>query len=252
MKKIRSLCIIILFGVALCSSVIVSANSDKVDDQVEITVTNIQKEIDNIMALDEKELFYEPGFSEDGKQAYTNRDGDCYYFGDTGELVRYTSSEESSMGNGIKVNEEEVKKAAEVYLENLVEDASYYHFESIDYNEYVYAYSVMYAHEINGITTNDIVFLGINNDLDLITFSLPRPYAFQNIENLQIDQEKIKSEALDTFRKESGENSNKAQVVGISIVEDKDGKMVYQVEVKSSYVMDGETMENLDYVYIPI
>lgn len=41
-------------------------------------------------------------------------------------------------------------------------------------------------------------------------------------------------------------------VVGLSIVENEDGNINYRAEVKSSCIIDGKSIEALDYVDIPI
>ncbi len=252
MKHTKSFVIILFFGIALSGSVVADANSNKVDIQKEITLNNASTEIENILSVDEQELFYDSLLSEKDEEIYTNGQGDYYYFGDTGDVTGYTCKEEAFGDNGLKADEEKVKKAAEKYLKSMVEDPTYYQLKSIDYDEYVYIYSFMYTHQIDSVDTNDVILLGIDNDLKLVSFSLPRPYAFQEMDNMQIDRDKIEKEALDIFSKEHNGNTQEAKVAELVLVKEDDGKMYYLAQVETHSATNGNVTESIDTVFIPI
>ena len=262
MKQVRYFIAIVAFVIVAGISVRAIANSNKVDNQIEMTVDNVAAEIESIMDTKENELFYEEALSEEGDQVYTNRDGDYYYYNDNGEFLGYTCSAneletkavqiEALGARAIQPTEKDIEMVAQKYLENVAEDASYYQLQSIDYDKYVCVYTVLYTHSIDGVNTNDIVYLGIDNELNLILFSKPRPYVFLEIDDMEVDREKIKGEALDIFSKESKEKLVELEAADITIGINDSGSPEYQVRVESKHVEDGETMESLDYVYIPI
>ena len=209
-------------------------------------------EIRDIMDTKEKQLFYEPTLSEDGEKVYTNREGDRYYFEDTGEITGYTCSEDAFGKNEAKADLEEVKEAAEKYLESVVEDPSYYQLKDIGYDEYVYVYSFLYTHQVDGVDTNDVVILGIDNELNLLTFSLPRPYAFQEMDDISIDQEKIKKEDLDFISQGyEGSNLEGTKVTDLRLLE-QEGEIGCLVQLEIHNEIEGEVIESLDAIIVPI
>ncbi len=262
MKYVRYFVVVLAFGMVASISVNAIANSKKINNQIEINVDNVTSEVESIMDTKENELFYDEELSEEGDQVYANKNGDHYYYNDNGEFLGYTCSMEELEAKTVQAEtlaarsaqpaKEDIEMAAQRYMESIAEDASYYQLESIDYDEYVCVYTVLYTHRIDGVNTNDIVYLGIDNELNLILFSIPRPYAFRGIEDLKADREKIKDEALDIFSKEFQEKLLELEATDITIGINDSGMPEYQVRVESKYMMDGETMESLDYVYVPI
>ena len=251
MKHTKSLILMAILGIILSGTIMVIADSNKIDDQIEITESNATTEIENIMATAEKKLFYESSLSGDGEEVYTNREGDYYYFEDSGEMTGYTCSEEAFGKNEVKASEEEVKKAAEVYLASVVDNPSYYQLTDIDYDEYVYVHTFYYSHQIDGVSTNDTVVLGIDNELNLVTFFLPRPYAFQEMEDMKINKDEIGQTALAILSEKYNGNMGEATVTGLTLVE-KDDEISYLVNVESYSIVEEEKVENFDSVFVPI
>ncbi len=251
MKRAKSLAVMAVFGIGLSGTVMVIAGSNKINDQADITISNAMSEIESIMSTDERKLFYESSLSGNGEEVYTNREGDYYYFEESGEMIGYNCNEEAFGKNGAKASEEDVKKAAEAYLTNAVEDPSYYQLSSMDYDEYVYVHKLYYTHQIDGIETSDTVILGIDNELNLVTLFLPRPNAFQDLDNMQINKDEISQTALEMLSEKYEGSMDGATITGLSLVE-KDEKICYLVYVTSYNTVGEEKIETLDTVYIPI
>ena len=250
MKNKKYLGIILVISAIVGISGIVTADSRKITDQVELTLDNAPKELENILNTDEKKLTYDTTFPE-GEKLYENKSGDLYFFGDDGKITEYVSNTDTITFEQTKINETDLLKAADKYLENLVEDPSYYQLNLVDYDEYTYTHGVAYTHKVGEYNTTDLVYLRIDNELNLIHFSIPRPYAFQGIEQLNKDPDNIKQEALEQFRQKYGDELIDAKATNLQLGIDDNGNIAYQVDIENTLMMEDNEIEELNIEYIP-
>ncbi len=104
MKNKKYLGIILVISVIVGISGIVTADSRKITDQVELTLDNAPKELENILNTDEKKLTYDTTFPE-GEKLYENKSGDSYFFGDDGKITEYVSNTDTITFEQTKINE---------------------------------------------------------------------------------------------------------------------------------------------------
>lgn len=251
MKYVKYIGIAVGIGVILGVTGIVKADLAKVNDQAELTLDNAETELENIMAVKARKLIHEENIELPGQQVYTNKDGDLYYISDTSEVIGYSSDIEPMKKEQLRADESNVIKTAEEYLTQLVDDVSYYQLDNISYDEYTYRYSLVYIHKIGEVGTTDIVYLTIDNELRLDMFMLPRPYAFQEMEDIEINIEAIRQQAIEIFDKKYGESRVGAEGKDLRFATDEEGNIGFQVEVKSNVMVEGETMEDWDMIFVP-
>ena len=125
------------------------------------------------------------------------------------------------------------------------------HIHEIDYDVYAKAYSVIYNHRIGDLNTSDMVYLGIDNELNLIMFSIPRAYAFQEIEGIEVNQNQVQQEAMELFYQEYGDYIIDAEVKQLQLGTDENGAFAYQVVIESRKRINGEESDAIDVVFVP-
>lgn len=250
MKKAKYLGIIIVLGTILYITGIATADSRKISNQEDVTINNAETELQNILNVEEKKLIYSGAISEKTPM-YKNESGDLYIFGDNGRVTEYASNIDNVELREEKANETEVLSAAEKYLESLVEDPSYYQITHTNYDENLCVYSIIYAHTIGEYNTNDIVYLGIDNELNLIVFSIPRPYAFETIQYEKIHPETIQQNAINKFYQEFGNDCMDVTVKDLQLGTDDNENLGFQVYIEGYHMMDGEKIDEGDIIFIP-
>ena len=100
----KSCKVVLVISVIVGISGIVTADSRKITDQVELTLDNAPKELENILNTDEKKLTYDTTFPE-GEKLYENKSGDLYFFGDDGKITEYVSNTDTITFEQTKINE---------------------------------------------------------------------------------------------------------------------------------------------------
>lgn len=153
-------------------------------------------------------------------------------------------------------DQEEITMAnCEEEIENVLEadKRKLYCEESISEEEQVYAkaYSVIYNHRIGDLNTSDMVYLGIDNELNLIMFSIPRAYAFQELEGIEVDQNQVQQEAMELFYQEYGDYIIDAEVKQLQLGTDENEAIAYQVVIESRKRINGEESDAIDVVFVP-
>mgnify|MGYP001103262576 CR=1 FL=1 len=106
-------------------------------------------------------------------------------------------------------------------------------------------------HKIGEIGTTDIVYLTIDNELLLDMFMLPRPYAFREMEGIEVNIEAIRQQAMEIFDKKYGESRVGAEGKDLRFATDEEGNIGFQVKVKSNVMIEGEAMEDWDMIFVP-
>lgn len=210
-----------------------------------------KEEIEDIKNKEKYTLVYESNLSDKREEVYKDENGDLYCYNDAGEVIDFTANIENINCRSIKPSEEEVKEAADIYLENLVETPSYYQLGYIEYNECVNYNFVIYNHKINDLNTTDLVLVILDNGLNLISFSIPRAYAFQEMESIKIDVEKIKQEALDRYFQIYGNSVENVKVENFQIGTDDDENLGYQVDICGKGMNDVERYDIPETIFIP-
>ncbi len=210
-----------------------------------------KKEIEDIRSMAKDKLEYERCLSDEREEVYKDENGDLYCYNNAGEMIDFTANMENMNCRAAKAREEDVKEAADIYLQNLVEMPSYYQLNHIEYNEYVNLNLAIYNHKINGLDTTDLVLVILDNELNLTSFSIPRAHAFQELEEIEVDVEKIKQEALDIYYQMYGDSVEDVKVENFQIGTDDDENMGYQVGICGRGMSDVEGFDIPETIFIP-
>lgn len=213
---------------------------------------NVEQEVETIINKSKSELEYESTLSEERRDAYKDENGDLYFYKDNGEVVDFIANVDTEKCRAAKANEEDVKEAADIYLENLVEVPSYYQLDRIEYDGYVNLFLVVYVHKSNGVDTTDLVLIGMDNELNLTSFSVPRAYAFKEMDNMEIDVERLEEEALKLYYQKYGDSVMDVKIEDSHLGTDDNENIVYQVAISGSTIMDnGDKMGLPDIIFVP-
>ena len=107
-------------------------------------------------------------------------------------------------------------------------------------------------HKSNGVDTTDLVLIGMDNELNLTSFSVPRAYAFKEMDNMEIDVERLEEEALNLYYQKYGDSVVDVKIEDSHLGTDDNENIVYQVAISGSTIMDnGDKMGLPDIIFVP-
>lgn len=154
-----------------------------------------------------KEIQLEYKSTKYDKDIYVSSDKDEYIYKDD-NLVGFIKSldndiKASKLDKNIKIsklNIEEAKKIAETFLQKNILDSQKYEFISSNYITSYGEYAFTYNNKLNGIDTNDIVRINVNNTGEVVSFSQFNGGAFEKFSNIKIDEKFIQKEIEETIK----------------------------------------------------
>lgn len=189
-KKIFAYVLLVFSVMFCCVSVMNSAYAYRNGNEKEfkpidnIGVKTVNNKMQEVEQVDTKCLEYEEGISKELEMdVYTDYEGNAYIYNEKNELVSYAINHLAKNDETtLKMSKKEALDYGKKYLKEMVEDASRYSLQEISYNTYNNTYDIIFGHKVCGIKTLDIVYLSLQNNGNLVYYSIPALNVFDTIE----------------------------------------------------------------------
>ena len=173
---------------------------------------------------------------------YTDYEGNVYIYNEKNKLISYAINHSvQNDEDTLRISKKEPLDYGEKYSKEMVEDVSRYSLQEISYNTYNKTYDIIFGHKVYGVKTLDIVYLTIQNNGNLVYYSMPALNVFDTIDispNYKMEvNEKVKKQL---------ENLNKNLLVSYKIddiILTYDDGFGYNVSVTYTINQNGKEIE---------
>lgn len=258
MKKF--IVVVLLIAIITGFSVLIYATNDKIlnvenkevkffnevsIDSKAMFLENVEKN-KNIMINDE-EIKVEYLESKRDKNIYISEDNNEYIF-DEEKLVGFIKEIEISekQNRNVKIEIEKAKEIAENFGKDNIQDFEKYEIVYFDYVETYNEYSIKYMRKLNGLMTQDVIKINIDEFGEIVSFAALHQGEFDKFNDLVIEVEAINSIVINSIKNKYGEEIKETEIEAqfLRVI---DNKLVLQTEVKIIYQSEnGENITGLE------
>lgn len=176
----------------------------------------------------EKEIQLEYKETKYDTDIYVSNDKNEYMYKDN-KVVGFIKSIDKDIKT-TKLDLEDAEKIAKAFLqENISENQKY----ELTFSNYITSYaehSFIYNNKLNGIETNDIIKVNVNNKGEVVSFSHFNEGVFEKFNNIEIDMTAIEKEVEDMIKSEYGQNYVNSEIT-YSFLNIVNNKLVMQMDV---------------------
>ena len=176
----------------------------------------------------ENEIQLEYKQTKDNKDIYVSSTKDEYIYKNN-TLIGFIKNVKDDI-NKTKLNSEAAQDIARTFLEEHFSDNQKYVLTTSNYISSYAEYSFIYNNKLNGIDTNDIIKINVNNDGEVVSFSNFNQGMFEQYKDIQIDMELVEKDVAELLKNKYGDNyvSSKITYSFLNFVND---KLVLQIDV---------------------
>lgn len=226
--------LIICFGFSVytyCSNQVTTASKIKLMSKSSVENTDTVKKgvAAKTITMDNKTIQLNYQKTKNNKDIYISEGEDEYiYLND--ELVGFLKNIDVNNINTTKLESEVAQKIAIKFLQENVSNPQDYELTTNNYITSYAEHSFTFMNKLNGINTNDIININVDNSGKVVSFSKFNYNVFEQYKDIVIDMDTVEKTVTNTIKDEYGDDYVDSTIT-YSFLNIVNNKLVLQIEV---------------------